>query len=310
MLGDRATEAPDLVPPRTLDRNSSLADLVQACVASSVQRLFVSDPVVRIGEDHEGIHQARVATPRLRSDLRTFRPVLDTRWSEPRRAELEWLGEELGRVRDADVLLGLLEAKAADLPPDQEASARTLIDRLREMRSRDRDALLEAMASARYAALLDQLIEAAAAAAPTMRHPNHTTRAVKAMGGLAGRPWKQLRKRVRRLGEVPTDADLHEVRKGAKQARYTLEAISTVAGKRASEHATRIATLQDMLGDHHDAVVAAAWLREAAHDTGDADVAFVAGVIAAGFAADRRRLRSEWKTAWRRADRRNRYHYS
>lgn len=27
-------------------------------------------------------------------------------------AELKWLGEELGRVRDADVLLGLLEAKA------------------------------------------------------------------------------------------------------------------------------------------------------------------------------------------------------
>jgi CHAD domain-containing protein len=308
VLGDRATEPPDLAPPRPLHRDSSLADLVQACVATSVQRLFVNDPVVRIGEDPEGIHQARVATRRLRSDLRTFRPVLDTRWSEPLRTELKWLGEELGRVRDADVLLGLLEAKAADLPPIDEAPAHVLLDRLRDLRSRDRGALLEGVASARYATLLDQLVDAAAA--PTMRHPDHTTRASRAVGRLAARPWKQLRKKVRRLGPVPADAELHEVRKQAKQARYAVEAIAPVAGKRAPAHAQRIAALQDVLGDHHDAVVAAAWLRDAAQDIGDPDVAFVAGVMAAAFAADQRRLRSEWRAVWRRAERRSLSRYS
>ena len=36
-------------------------------------RLLVNDPGVRLGTDPEAVHQARVATRRLRSDLRTFR---------------------------------------------------------------------------------------------------------------------------------------------------------------------------------------------------------------------------------------------
>ncbi len=299
---------PDLEPPRAIDRDSSVTDLVQACVASSARRLLDNDPVVRTGDDPEGVHQARVATRRLRSDLRTFRPVLDARWSEPLRDELEWLGEALGRVRDADVLLGLLESKAADLPPDQEPSARVLLGRLRDARARDRDALLEAMGSARYASVIDRLVDGAAA--PVMRHPERTTRATKAVGRLAGRPWKQLRKKVRRLGEVPADAELHEVRKQAKQARYAVEAVAPVAGRHAVPHARRIAAVQDVLGDHHDAVVAAAWLHDAAYDLGDPGVAFVAGVMAAAFARDQQRLRSEWTTAWKHVVRRNRYRYS
>ena len=40
-------------------------------------RLIANDPGVRLGKDPESVHQARVATRRLRSDLRTFRPILD-----------------------------------------------------------------------------------------------------------------------------------------------------------------------------------------------------------------------------------------
>ncbi|MCU1457522.1 MAG: hypothetical protein JWL73_1614, partial [Actinomycetia bacterium] len=308
VLGDRAKEPPDLPSPRPLGPDSTVADVVQASVASGVERLLANDPIIRTSDDPEGIHQARVATRRLRSDLRTFRPVIDARWSEPLRAELKWLGEEIGRVRDADVLLGLLQTKAADVPSDARAAAQVLVGRLSKMRDRDRDALLQAMASERYAKLLDRLVEGAAA--PVMRHPDDATPARKAVGKLAGRPWKQLRKRVRRLGEEPSDTDLHEVRKRAKQARYALEAIAPVAGRRAAEHGARIAELQDVLGDLHDAVVAAGWLHDAARDTDDPDVAFTAGLMAASFGADRLRLRAEWKPRWKRVVRRNRYRYA
>ena len=50
------------------------------------------------GDDPESVHQARVATRRLRSDLRTFEPFLDERFAAELRGELRWLGAELGAV--------------------------------------------------------------------------------------------------------------------------------------------------------------------------------------------------------------------
>ena len=53
--------------------------------------------------------------------------------------------------------------------------------------------------------------------------------------------------------------------------------------------AARVSSIQDVLGEHHDAVVAVAWLRDAVV-TGDADpeLAFTAGALASRFAARRR----------------------
>ena len=67
-------------------------------IGASVRRLLAFDPVIRIGEDPEGVHQARVVTRRLRSDLRTLRPVLDEAWSEDLRGELRRLGTALGHA--------------------------------------------------------------------------------------------------------------------------------------------------------------------------------------------------------------------
>ncbi|MET0920825.1 MAG: CHAD domain-containing protein, partial [Acidimicrobiia bacterium] len=103
-IGPRALDAPDLASARALDLASTPREVLAAAVANSVGRLIAHDPGVRLGEDSEAVHQARVATRRLRSDLRTFRSVIDEQWSESLRAELKWLGERLGEVRDADVL--------------------------------------------------------------------------------------------------------------------------------------------------------------------------------------------------------------
>jgi CHAD domain-containing protein len=72
-----------------------------------------------LGDDPEDVHQFRVATRRLRSDLQTFSRVLDREWVGALRAELRWLGGEVGLVRDADVLtdrLLIALAEAARAP--------------------------------------------------------------------------------------------------------------------------------------------------------------------------------------------------
>jgi CHAD domain-containing protein len=76
-----------------------------------------------------------------------------------------------------------------------------------------------------------------------------------------------------------------------------------VAGKRSAHAADRVADLQGTLGDHQDAVVARAWLHDAARDSGDPETAFVAGRLAGAFDEDRARLRARWRADWKRARR-------
>ena len=133
-LGPDAQAPADVTPPQPVGPDATVEQLVRAVITSSVLRLVEHDPAIRLDDGTEAVHQARVGTRRLRSDLRTFRPVLDPSWSEPLRVELRWLGAALGKVRDADVLLGLLEAKSEALEAASQDAARDLLDRLARMR--------------------------------------------------------------------------------------------------------------------------------------------------------------------------------
>ena len=70
------------------------------------------------------------------------------------------------------------------------------------------------------------------------------------------------------LPDDPPDEALHDVRIRAKRCRYAAEAVAPALGTDARRvRARRSPTLQDVLGDHQDAVVAAAWLRDVAEST-------------------------------------------
>src|SRR5262249_4032543 len=75
-VGPRATGPAELVLD-DLHSGATAGAVVRNAIASSVIRLLKHDAVVRLDAHSEGVHQARVATRRLRSDLRTFPPPLD-----------------------------------------------------------------------------------------------------------------------------------------------------------------------------------------------------------------------------------------
>lgn len=300
-IGPRALDAPDLAAPRSLDLASTGLEVLTAAVAASVARLVAHDPGVRIGEDPEAVHQARVATRRLRSDLRTFRAVVDQHWSEPLRDELKWLGERLGEVRDADVLLGRLEARLDELPHADADGARHRLDSLRAQRAAARDTLLDALRSDRYLALLDRLVDAthAVPGSPELDDPDAIE-----LEQFVRRPWRKLRRAVGELGPEPPDEELHLVRIRAKRARYAAEAVAPAVGREARRFAKRIAEVQDTLGEHQDAVVAEAWLRDQLGSDADGRMLFVAGELAAIERSASRASRAEFPAVWRRARRR------
>jgi CHAD domain-containing protein len=73
-------------------------------------------------------------------------------------------------------------------------------------------------------------------------------------------------------GQPSRDERLHEARKAYKRARYAVELVGPVAGKRADKLADKLTDLQDVLGAHQDAIVTGDLLREyglAAHAAGE-----------------------------------------
>jgi CHAD domain-containing protein len=297
VLGEPAQRPPD-VAPAPLPHDATARDLVRTTMLGSVTELLERDPQLRLSDDVEAVHKARVATRRLRSDLKTFRPIVERAWSEPLRAELKWLGGLLGHVRDADVLSELLTAGLDELPGAQRAAGTGLTDRLHTARGHDRDALLEAMRSPRYARLLEWLV--AGANDPRLRAKVESKRADAIVDRLTAPPRKKLARHVRQLGSPPTNEELHDVRKKAKQARYALEAVAPISGNRTV--AKRLADLQDVLGHHQDAVVATAWLLDASRDAeAGSDEVFVAGMLAGLMIHERTRARRRWRKAWKRA---------
>jgi CHAD domain-containing protein len=276
----------------------TVSEVVRRAVKQSYERLVAHEAELRQGDDPEYIHQARVATRRLRSDLGTFERFVDARWAAGLRGELRWLGSELGAVRDAEVQRDRLRDHAGRLPPAEAESARRVLRRLDADREAAKTDLIAMLNQPRYTQLLSQL--AAAAACPAYTDAAFEP-APDALAAVVRGRWKKVRRAVRRLGDNPPDEALHAVRVRAKRCRYAAEACEPALGKQARRLARAMAKVQDVLGEHHDAVVAVAWLAKTAHECSPAE-AYAIGMLAQIECEAAAAARAEFPAVWRRAD--------
>lgn len=294
--------APDgLTPelePRATDAGATTAELVAAAIAAGVRRLIVHDPLVRLGLDAEAVHQARVATRRLRSDLHTFAPFLDAAWTAATSEELQALARSLGAVRDADVLEERLRHAAERLPEGDRRHAGKLLAALARQREASRDGLLAGLRAEDYRSLLDRLV----AAAQSPPRVGALDEARPAMATVVATRWRAVRTRA--AGVDGTDAALHAVRIAAKRCRYAAEAGAPVLGQNGEALARAMADVQTVLGDHQDAVVAEGWLRQAAGAPRlGAAAAMAAGQLMAAQRDDAAAAAARFPGAWESARR-------
>jgi CHAD domain-containing protein len=294
-LGERASE-PELAAPR-LGKSSPIGDVARAAFAGSVERLIRQDAGLRLHADAEAVHNARVAVRRLRSDLRTFMPVLDEAWAGDLRARLRWLQDGFSAARDADVLLANLRRTSADLPDHDRNCIDDVLAPLRAAREGAYERMRAMLRDPRYAALLQELVDAAKRSPFTA---GGDAPACEAIPAIVGGAWSALRKRVRRRSNPPSDRELHAMRIGAKRMRYAAEAVAPVAGRSASTLARAVEELQTVLGEQHDAVVAYEQLHEIPRD---GTAGFVAGELAALEFRAANDGRCAWRAVWRDAKR-------
>jgi CHAD domain-containing protein len=270
---------------------------VRAKLDREIRALLAHEPGTRSGADPEDLHQMRVALRRMRSVLKLSGELVGD-GAEPVRAELGWLGQSLGEVRDYDVLIGHLREVIADFEVRDQAAGRRLVSRFVTERAAAKRRLTRALSSARYSTLLREVsLLTQTEAAPKQAPHNLVT-------GLA-KPHRKLAKAVNTLPADPPDDDLHALRIHGKKLRYAAELAQTSAKKK---QAARIKVLlkatkdfQTVLGDHQDAVIAAERMRSVL-DSVDGPVGFVAGRIAERELARRAEARAAWRASWAAVD--------
>ncbi|MGH3687161.1 MAG: CHAD domain-containing protein [Pseudonocardiaceae bacterium] len=298
--GGQLVELGDPVRSRPTD---STVHQLRAALDTRLRALLAHEPGTRVGTDPEELHQMRVAVRRIRATLKAARLLLDRAWVDELRAELGWLGRALGPVRDADVLLERLRGRAAAFDDTSRDAVETLIEALVADRETARTAMLAALDSPRYPALLRQL-----AAAVSQPLPTPLDRATApALVELVRTEYRRLSKAVRVAGEDPPDEVLHELRIQGKRLRYTGELVAAAGRKPVRKPVRKLVestvALQDVLGEHQDACVAQHLVRrllDGLGDVVDVGVAFAAGRLVEREEISRTATRQSWPAAWQR----------
>jgi CHAD domain-containing protein len=228
---------------------------------------FLRQWPLALAGDVEGIHQARVATRRMREVL----PVLarGARDGEPRalRKALRHLTRALGPSRELDVSMLLLDDLAGRLAVHADAAAAT--HRVLARERAGARAVLQRVGTGIDVVVLVKRIREIAARLDT---PGGTSGCARRVSARLGNRARALQHAVEAAGLVYAPGPMHAVRIALKKFRYAFEVADQLGRCRNAATFRRLKGLQDTLGDLHDLQVLAAQVRDA-----DAAVAVRAG---------------------------------
>lgn len=194
-----------------------------------------------------GVHQARVASRRLREILPLTEIDEDTKpWRRLRR-DVRRVTAALGLVREVDVTIGLLAAAA--VRHRWQAAVVSLVRRVLDADRKERHSkLVETLDRVETRPLLQDLRKRAAAVAADAASSEWEKNLDKRRQSRAS----TLATTLRRLGTLYVPDRLHEVRLAAKKLRYTLETERAVRRSAVTADIRVLEAMQEHLGELHD----------------------------------------------------------
>jgi inorganic triphosphatase YgiF len=244
-------------PPTTaMDEGEPVLKLLFAYFAEQLAIIRRQHPRALEGIDPEGVHQMRVATRRMRAVMRAFRGIVGDAVVSHFNGELRWLARNLGRARDADVTEQ--GAKSTD-----DVAADHYERFLEQETISAYEHLVDVLQSDRCAVLENELGHFVAAG-PTeemIRQHRDLSIAECARNFVAAALGKLLAHGDAIDAGSPAKR-LHKLRIESKRFRYLLDFFSTVQGEKWTETTESVKKLQDVLGEHQDAVTAQAQLAD------------------------------------------------
>jgi CHAD domain-containing protein/CYTH domain-containing protein len=250
------------------DRSVRLVALGHLADATAAHARLVSET------DDEALHDFRVALRRLRSWERAFRPYLKADLSKKLRRRLRNLARDTGASRDLEVHLGWLGSQRRSLGRRQRAGLNWLLSTLEERKAKA-DRVLEDDVDGRFERLEARLMRALESYRERL-HLRRDGRAAllppfaDALAPRVRRAAQELEDHLRRVRTVREEREAHEARIAAKRLRYLLEPVMKIVPG-AADLVERLKSLQDTLGDMHDAQVFGAEISKlAAHARAEA----------------------------------------
>ena len=253
--------------------------------------------------DVEFLHELRVAVRRTRSVLAEGKGVLAAEARDRFRQDFGWLGQVTGPARDLDVYVLGWEGYVAPLTLHDPTSLDRVLIELQARRQAAHAELADVLRSDACRDLLESwrrwLVDPDVAASDDLH-----------IGPVIAKRITKAQHKLITDGRAITPASpperLHDLRKDAKKLRYLLECFGSLFHTKARKaFVGQLKALQDNLGEHQDAEVHLAQLRDLAHDlharaTIDTDALLAMGRL--GDHLDRRRVQERADFVERFAD--------
>lgn len=311
LSGEAATLAPDekAAPSREskgpgVEPSDTMAEAGRKILRQNFRKMRKQEPGVRKGEDIEAVHQMRVATRRMRAALALFAPYYRSKVATTLERGLKRTARALGGVRDLDVFLDRANAHIARLPEGRRGEMAPMFDHWHARRDKARVDLMKWLDDSAYETFEERFkafVETPGAGIARddvdIAHPTLVREIAPAL------IWEAYA-RVRAYEPLVPDAPietLHALRIEGKRLRYTLEFFAEDLGPGAGRLISAVTSMQDHLGNLHDADVDVAALTAflAEHDGKNGNLQLVRHYLSRRM-ADRARLRSSFPRVWQR----------
>jgi CHAD domain-containing protein len=277
---------PSKKPPENLRvRLDDRLDLaLRKILTYQFQRFCEQLPGIRCDIDTEFVHQARVATRRMRSALRLLRDAIPDRTAAYLAGEIKWLGGKLGSVRDLDVFLlnlSRFKGKIERFPAKQRQAFEGQIEKRRRPQLK---ALNQALQSPRYKTLERRLLQFLERPLPTRPRAPLAMKAVHEVAPvLITEKFDAVMEQGRTLLADPKLKQYHLLRIQTKRLRYACEFMAPAYEGALDPFIERTVEIQDCLGELQDTVFTRAFI-DSLYDGWkgklvDPDLVFILGEI-------------------------------
>ena len=214
-------------------------------------------------DDADAVHDLRVAIRRLRAAMAILRRSAPSAKLASANARLREFQRALGAAREWDVLI---DQTIASMPKQARQQLRPLVEAAEAQRADAHQRARATLKSRRYTALLPRLknelgdVSGAGPEHAETAADDETASASEPFVGFAADVLRRRHRKVRKLGKDHAELDaggLHALRIRVKKLRYAAQFFEeTWPGRRTRRYLKRLADLQQVLGNVHDAFVA------------------------------------------------------